>query len=185
MAWERRLEETLAEAWRRLVRGAADRRAASRHPVLATVAEDGAPAARVVVLRRADPGEGVLEVHTDAASAKAGEIAAEPRVALTVWEAKARLQIRVAAEAAPIEGAAREALWARVPEGARLAYGGTPAPGTVIAAPEDHAAEPVAARFLPLRLGVTEVETLHLGEDRHRRARFRRDRDWAGEWLAP
>ena len=185
MGWETRLEDTLAEAWRRLVRGAADRRAPARNPALATTARDGAPALRTVVLRAADPAAGTLEVHTDAASAKAGEIAAEPRVALLVWEAKARLQIRVAAEAAALDGAARAARWARVPDGARRAYGGTPAPGVPLAVPEDHDPTPQASRFLPLVLTATEIETLLLGPDLHRRARFRRASGWAGEWIAP
>ena len=185
MGWETRLEDTLAEVWRRLGRGVADRRAPARHPTFATVDAGGGPALRTVVLRAADPAAATLEVHTDAASDKAAELAREPRAALHVWDARARLQLRLAARAEAIVGAEAEARWTRVPEGARLAYGGTPPPGAPLERPEDHDPTPERARFLPLRLHLTEIETLHLGEDRHRRARFRAADGWSGRWIAP
>jgi pyridoxine/pyridoxamine 5'-phosphate oxidase len=185
MSWETTLEDTLAEVWRRLARGVADRRAPARHPTIATVDASGAPTLRTVVLRAADRAAATLEIHTDSASAKAAHLARDPRAALHVWEPRARLQLRLAARAEALAGAEAEARWAKIPEGARLAYGGAPAPGAPLDRPEAHDPAPDHARFLPLRLHVEEIETLHLGEDRHRRARFRAADGWAGRWIAP
>jgi pyridoxine/pyridoxamine 5'-phosphate oxidase len=173
----------LEAAWQRLGRGVADRRAAARHPVLATQGRDGGGEARVVVLRAARRAEGRLEVHTDAASTKVAELAAEPRATLLVWDARAQLQLRLRARVTAEPGPA--AAWARMPQSARLAYGGSPPPGAEIPAPEAYAPAAEPDRFTCLACHLTEIEVLELGRDRHRRAVFRRDADWAGRWLAP
>jgi len=171
------------EVWQRLRRGVADRRAAARHPVLATTGTAGGAEARVVVLRAADRAAGRLQVHTDAASAKVAELAAEPRASLLVWDARARLQVRLRVRVAVRPGSAVE--WARVPEGARRAYGGHPAPGTQLAGPEGHDPAPDPARFTVLEAEIAEIEVLRLADERHLRARFRRAEGWRGAWLAP
>jgi pyridoxamine 5'-phosphate oxidase len=51
-AWAADLGLLRAHVWDRLVRGVHDRRAAARHPTLATVAPDGLPEARTVVSRQ-------------------------------------------------------------------------------------------------------------------------------------
>jgi pyridoxine/pyridoxamine 5'-phosphate oxidase len=84
------LEGTLASAWALLARAAADPRHPCRVVQLATVGLDGAPRLRSVILRGIEPAMRVLRLHTDRRSAKAAEIAVEPRVALLAWEARAR-----------------------------------------------------------------------------------------------
>ncbi|MDW8443320.1 MAG: hypothetical protein RML45_02665 [Acetobacteraceae bacterium] len=64
------LAALLDDTWRGLVRAAADRRHPWRTPVLATVAADGAPNARTVVLRAVDPITRRLRLHTDRRSAE-------------------------------------------------------------------------------------------------------------------
>ncbi|MEO1686993.1 MAG: pyridoxamine 5'-phosphate oxidase family protein, partial [Pseudomonadota bacterium] len=136
--WQDTHEGTLAQVWGRLARGVADRRCATRHPVLCTLGLDGAPQARTVVLRGCDPAAGVLEMHADLASTKMAELRAEPRAALHVWDPRLKLQMRLGAEVEMRSGASVAARWARVPEGSRRAYGGAPPPGEVLGAPEDH-----------------------------------------------
>jgi pyridoxamine 5'-phosphate oxidase len=63
------LDGTLAEAWRLISRGVADRRSPFHHPVVATIGGDGAPQARTVILRACDPAAQRLRFHTDARSA--------------------------------------------------------------------------------------------------------------------
>lgn len=176
------LSAFLDEAWQRLSRGVADRRAGARHPVLATAGAQG-PEARMVVLRGADRAAARLTIHTDAASGKVAELRADPRATLLVWEPRAQLQIRMRATALLRPGSADE--WARVPEGARRVYGGTPAPGTPIPAPDAHAPAAEPTRFLVVDCTLTEIDLLHLGRSRHRRARFTRADAWAGHWVAP
>jgi pyridoxamine 5'-phosphate oxidase len=39
--------------------------------------------------------------------------------------------------------------------------------------------------FAVLMCHITEIETLYLGQDLHRRAKFNAETAWAGQWLAP
>ncbi|RDC75500.1 pyridoxamine 5'-phosphate oxidase [Rhodovulum sp. 12E13] len=177
------LETLLRDAWQRLCRGVTDRRAPARHPVLATQAMGGGGEARTVVLRAASPSAGRVEIHTDALSAKVCELEAEPRATLLVWDDKARLQIRLRVTARLVHADAEA--WARVPQAARGAYGGDPPPGRPIAAPEAHAPGAARERFTRLVCTIDEIELLHLGAERHRRAVYRRADGWAGALRAP
>lgn len=172
----------LEDVWQRLSRGVADRRAAARHPVLATVGPEGGAEARMLVLRGASRSRARLELHTDRASGKVAALEAEPRAALLVWDGSARLQIRLRVHVTVRPGAPGE--WARLPEGARQAYGGTP-PGTPLDAPEEAEMVPDPARFAVLTAQVLEIEALRLDPPHHRRARFRADEGWTGQWIAP
>lgn len=183
--WAATLDGHLDQAWGRLRRGVADRRAPARHPVFATVGIDGAPEARTVALRSADRAAGRVEVHTDTRSAKVAQLKADPRAALHVWEPRALLQIRLRLTVRVLEGAEVLATWDEVPQTSRPSYGVTPAPGTPIAGPHDYDRRPDAARFAVLEGMVDEIETVHLGEPAHTRALFRRADGWRGRWLAP
>ncbi|WP_280693586.1 pyridoxal 5'-phosphate synthase [Kitasatospora sp. GAS204B] len=73
---------------------------------LSTVGLDGAPDARIVVLRDVDPELGVWWFAGDARSPKGRQLAAEPRAALTwYWPALGR-QVRVRGEVTPGDAAA-------------------------------------------------------------------------------
>ncbi|MEM9098276.1 MAG: pyridoxamine 5'-phosphate oxidase, partial [Pseudomonadota bacterium] len=60
-----------------------------------------------------------------------------------------------------------------------------PEPGQPIDQPEEFSANPDPNRFAILTCQIAEIETLHLGQDRHRRAAFSATDGWAGQWLAP
>jgi hypothetical protein len=172
-----RLFETV---WAQIARGVADRRHPCRHPTLATIGPHG-PEARTLVLRAATRATATLELHTDAASPKAAQIAADPRVALHVWLPKPRLQIRARARATLAPGDA--SLFATLPPAAQANYGGA-VPGTPldIASGPDTAGDP--ARFTRILCALHEIDVLHLS-DPHRRARFRADAAWHGAWIEP
>ena len=183
--WHDDLEDLHDALWRILERGVADRDAPARHPVLATAGLEGGAEARVVVLRAASAEDAVLEVHTDTASAKIGELARDPAVTLLVWDPEVRLQIRMRARAEIMKGAGAARVWDRIPQSARAVYGGAPRPGTGIARPEDFKPGSDPARFAVVTFRAHEIETLHLGPDRHRRALYRESDNWHGVWLAP
>ncbi|PWK61627.1 pyridoxamine 5'-phosphate oxidase [Roseicyclus mahoneyensis] len=176
-------EETLTglldTIWQHLARGTADRHHPARHPTLASIGTDG-PELRTLVLRRAERSGALLEVHTDAASPKAVQIVADPRVALHVWLPKPRLQIRARAMALLEPG--DPAVFANLPPEAQANYGG-PVPGTPLPGPAKRAAgDP--ARFTRILCHLTEVDALLLS-DPHRRARYRADGNWQGQWIVP
>jgi pyridoxamine 5'-phosphate oxidase len=183
-SWATDLPELHMKIWTRLVRGVRDRRAPTRHPTLATVTPDGRPQARTVVLRAADKTMGTLVIHTDLHATKVADLHATPFAALHVWDAAARLQIRLEATAIILTGPDVAALWAAVPDVSRQSYGSHPAPGQPLAQALDYTKQPDPASFAVLRLTVQTIDALHLGAD-HRRARFDRDAGWVGTWLAP
>ncbi len=180
------LDGFLTQVLQRLTRGVADRRAPARHPTLATMGPDG-PALRTVVLRAFDASAAHLDIHTDRRSQKVLHLKRDPRCEIHVWDAKADLQIRIKALASVLSGEAGAPHWQRVPEPARRVYGGCPAPGKVLATPEDHDAtlDP-ADQFCVLRLAMQSIDALHLGADRHRRMRSTRNtQGWDSVWIAP
>ncbi|MBN2907694.1 MAG: pyridoxamine 5'-phosphate oxidase family protein [Rhodobacteraceae bacterium] len=178
------LSGTLDEVWRRLSRGVVEKRAPARHPVMATVGAEGAEA-RIVVLRQAKRSKNRIEVHSDLRAAKVDELRANPQASLVVWEPRAKLQIRLRVRFEVLEGDAVVPYWQAMPDPARTLYGGTPAPGTPIAQPQDHVAGAKDGAYCVLRGTVVEVETLQLGLPRHRRAVFRAADGWQGAWRAP
>jgi len=183
-AWANNLSQLHLEIWLRLARGVHDRHAPARHPTLATVTQDGKPQARTVVLRAVNTLAGTLDIHTDLRSSKVQQLQATPYAAVHVWDASAHLQLRLDVGVTVLTGIDVAAIWAAVPEGSKLSYGSTPAPGQSIAQALAYTNTPDAKHFAVLRLSVQTIDALHLGAN-HRRARFDRLDDWAGEWLAP
>jgi pyridoxamine 5'-phosphate oxidase len=182
--WAADLAPLYAQVWICLVRGVNDRRAAARHPTLATVAPGGLPRARTVVLRAADPANGRLDVHTDIHSAKISELRETPFAALHVWDQSAHLQIRLECSASILAGADVADIWARVPGPSRASYGAAPHPGQPIDDSAAYEARSDEAAFSVMRFEVNAIDALHLGPV-HRRARFERVADWRGQWLVP
>ncbi len=173
-----------AAVWAMLVAGVRDAAAPARLPLLATVGPDGWPQARTVVLRAADAVAGVVEVHTDVLSSKVAALRANPRATLHVWDAGARLQVRLRCAVTVLTGAAVHDQWDRVPDLSRIAYGAVPPPGTPVAGPTDYVTLPGPGRFAVLHCQVEVVDVLHLGSP-HRRAGFGRAEGWRGQWLVP
>lgn len=173
------LSGLLDTVWLHLVRGASDRRHPARHPTLATLGPDG-PELRTLVLRGVDRALSRLELHTDTASPKYAQIAADPRVAVHVWLPKPRLQIRARAVASLAPG--DPAVFQTLPPAAQANYGG-PAPGD----PLTQGADPGRgdpARFARILCDLTEIDALLLAEP-HRRALFAAESGWSGAWIAP
>ena len=183
--WWTDLDALHHEIWKQLERGVAEPTSPARHPVLATEGTTGGGEARLVVLRAASREDALLEVHTDTASAKVGELAREPRATLLIWDSTSRIQLRLRARAEIRKGQGAAVVWSRIPARSRAVYGGTPMPGKAIAAPEDFVGHADPARFAVVTAHIHEIDALHLGEDMHRRAIFRAEDNWHGQWVAP
>jgi pyridoxamine 5'-phosphate oxidase len=85
---------------------------------LATVAADGAPAARVVLLRGFD--ERGFTFYTNYESRKADELAANARAALVLYWEPLKRQIRIEGTAARVSAAESDAYFQSRPRGHRL-----------------------------------------------------------------
>lgn len=183
--WATTLAGIRRKCWDVLEAGVADAASPARRPALASVGLAGDARVRIVVLRGADSAAGLVEVHTDLASEKVAELRRTPRAALLFWMPQDALQIRLSVKMQVLSGDDVAAIWAQVPQGGRMNYGGHPAPGTALADPADHDTTPDACRFAVLRGQITAFEALHLGKDLHRRAQFDVRDDFTGAWVAP
>ncbi|MEM1302349.1 MAG: pyridoxamine 5'-phosphate oxidase family protein [Pseudomonadota bacterium] len=182
-SWVETLDGTLDHIWQMLGRGTADRRAAARHPVLATMSDDG-PEMRILVLRKASRSANTLTLYTDADTPKVAELTKDPRCAVHIWDGKAQIQLRFRASVAMSPGS--KEVWDGMPEGAREVYGVTPAPGTPIDGAEAFTREPDYSKFLELTLHLREIDYTNLSTTPHRRAQFSHGKDgWKGQWVAP
>lgn len=185
------LQDICAEAFRRTSHGITDRHSPFRTPTLATMGADRRPGLRTVVLRSFDPATRRLVVHSDRRAAKLADIAANPRVALHVWDDDAQVQVRLDGAAALQPGNVARTEWDRLHAGSRDTYRIRPTPGTALADPAaadtDRVDEDAAyANFAVIAVHVDGMEWLHLARDGHRRAAF----TWTAggmqaEWLVP
>lgn len=181
-------------AWQVVAAGVGDIRAPWHLPTIATVDRHGAARLRTVVLRGCDPAMRRIRFHTDNRSAKAGELAADPRIAVHAYDAGLKLQIQLAgrAEIVSAEGAGRAA-WDSARLGSRACYAVAPGPGATIASggayamPADEAGILAGSvHFAMIEVTVDRLEWLQLHEAGHRRAMFGwTGARWDGRWLVP
>jgi pyridoxamine 5'-phosphate oxidase len=157
---------------------------------LATAARDGAPHARTVLLRGVD--ERGFAFYTNLESAKAQELATNPRAALVFHWRELERQVRVTGGVTRLSEADAVRYWETRPRGHRVSAWASPQSAVV---DDDVLAERLAdieARFagveppLPPFWGgyVVALETLELWQGRtdrlHDRVRYR---SVAGEWV--
>ena len=178
------LSAFLAEAWQHLGRGVADKRSPARFPTFCTVSADGKPHARTVALRAARQSDAQLEVHTDRDTPKIAHLRHTPFAAFHVWLPRADLQIRLNCTVEILTGESVSDDWQKVPPLSRVSYGTIPIPGTPIPDAFAYDKPAVQERFAVLRCTVSEIDLVHLGQP-HRRARYHREDNWKGSWLAP
>ena len=183
------LHASLTEGWARLVRGVKDRRSGFHTPVLASLGADGAPQARTLVLRAADPRTRMLRFHTDWRSHKALSLRAHPRVAVHAYCPAAKIQLRLSGlgvHHAPQTEIAREA-YARSQEKSKICYAQAQAPGTEMDARDAAGVMPGGEEnFSVIEITIDQMEWLYLHASGHRRALFQ----WRGDaltatWIAP
>jgi pyridoxamine 5'-phosphate oxidase len=187
------------DVWQALGRGVADRRHGFRTPVCATIGLDGTPRARTVVLRGASRGERVLWFHTDLRSPKVAELRANPAIALTLYDRKARLQVRVAGTAHLRHDDARaDQSWQATTDSARRCYAVEPGPGVALDAPGSGMTPALEAqviteaeaglartRFVVVWCVAHELDVLSLHHAGHRRMRLRWEDEWKQTWCVP
>ncbi len=193
------LDDALDTVWRLLVRGAADRRSPVHTPVVASVAADGSPDARVMVLRAASRATAALRFHTDARSPKAAALADRP-VSILAYHPGEAMQMRLSGMAQiSTTGAEIDRIWAQSTPFARRCYLVETAPGSPLSAaasglpewvegrqPTEPELIPARPNFAILTVSIATIDWLHLAQTGHRRALFQHDGDgWCGEWRVP
>ncbi|MCU0702428.1 MAG: pyridoxamine 5'-phosphate oxidase family protein [Fimbriiglobus sp.] len=150
-----------------------------RWPVLSTVADDGGPDARTVVLRRFDHAARQLVFHTDVRSAKVTDLRRDARCTFLFYDADDRLQMRVRAVAAihHADDFAR-AEFAALPPHNRATYASVVVPGEVestdapfVYPPKPPVDEAVSfGHFAAVACVIERIDALELHPSGHRRA---------------
>ena len=163
-------------------------------PTLCTVDPDQHPAARVVVLRRVEPGTHELICHTDRRAPKIAELRANPATAWLFYDGPAKLQLRVTGRSSVhTDDALADAQWDASTLSSRRCYLAPAAPGDAVlddagnesATPSPNLPEalrhrvPTAAEAAPGRVNFAVIRTvvqrfdaLVLHHAGHRRAEF-------------
>ena len=181
-------------------RGVRDRRSAFHTPLLVTAGIDGFPAARTVVLRGFNAADRTLTFHTDQRARKVAELGADSRVAVVFYDAKQKIQVRVAGTATVhMDDHVSQAAWERLPAFSRRCYLGAP-PGTIspeptsglpshleLSAPGLEEADPAVDNFAVINVAICRLEWLYLSSKGHRRATLRWDEAASenADWLMP
>ena len=150
---------------------------------LATVGDDGAPAARTVVLRRVDASGREIRLHSDVRSPKVATIRRRPAVALHWYEPDLRIQVRIAATATVHHGdpVAAES-WAATQAMSRASYTTPHAPGTLLDSFPEAPAKPADGddagldHFAVISCRFDTVELLSLHASGHQRVHIHVDR---------
>jgi hypothetical protein len=188
------LDASLDHGLRMLGRGAKDRRAASHTFTVVTNGLDGTPQPRIVVNRGYDRAARSLRFHTDARSPKLVEIRADPRAAVHVYDARAKIQLRMQVHATlHSQDALHREAWGATRDFSRICYRVVPAPGDVLEKPtalrfsEGQTPDEGVENFVAVTLTLRSLEWLYLAHQGHRRARFvwNDDGHITQSWLVP
>ncbi|WP_322028975.1 pyridoxamine 5'-phosphate oxidase family protein [Paraburkholderia sp. J76] len=162
----------------------------------ATIALDGAPAVRTVVLRRASREQRSVMFHTDVRSTKVAELRRDPRISLLGCDLDAGIQIRLHGVASIVEATSvRRHVWNSSQPRTLIVYRTPFAPATPVTSPaQAHAAThaenmgPSAGfeNFCLIEVTVSRIDYLDLNPAGHMRASLVfEDGEWRGTWIAP
>lgn len=179
----------------RLADAAENRRSPMHTPAVVTSDID----ARVMVLRAFDSETWTLRFHTDIRAPKSHVIAADPRMAVLLYDKSAKVQIRARGKGYIVhQGEAAEKAWAAGSNFARRCYlgdgPGTPGERPTSGLPDrfegvepsDDDLVPARENFAVLLVEIEALDWLYLAHTGHVRALFERDGDmWDGRWVSP
>ena len=180
------------EAWSWLQRGTVDRNSGFRWGTLATSFQ-GQAYARVVIIRKVLPTQGIIRFYTDSRSAKMTHLRENPQVFWTFYDPKKQVQLRLWGDTQIHQGdSLSQALWQSMPDFSKKDYATHHAPGSIMdelttgQLGDDKAYE----HFTVIETEITGWEWLQLGRPMHRRADFINDGtrekvSWQGRWLVP
>lgn len=195
------LDAIEAEAWDLLEAGGGSFRAPFHAGTLGTIGDDG-PNLRTVILRGADGASRRIWCHTDIRSPKIAELAADCRIAWTLYDETARLQFRAWGRAiSHHDDDIARARWQATVLNSRRIYHAVAAPSSISPIPtgglppelDDERwtaeySERGEQNFVALETVISRLEALYLHHAGHRRASFRYGADGArvaAEWLIP
>lgn len=193
--WYDDAQGSLEQAWKMLTMGVQDRHSAFHTPLVANVGADGFPRSRVMVLREANPQERILRFHTDVRSDKIVDLKINPRVAVTGYDARAKVQIRLEGRTSiHHKDEVAHAAWVGSKNMSQVCYNVSPASGSLIETGNayflPHTSDDLSKgeeHFCALRIHISALEWLYLAGSGHRRLRCVYDEKGHvhSDWLVP
>ena len=183
-------------AWELIEQGVKDRRKPAHTPSIATVGLDGRPKTRIVVLRGGDRASRLLRFHTDVRSEKIAELTQNPAVEMLMYDAQARVQLRLGGHAKIFRFPSPEAMaaWQGSLAMSKICYAVSPPSGASIEAGDGFTLKTIETsqpddgieNFCAVVIHVETIELVYLAQAANRRAKFRYDGEaMLGEWLVP
>ena len=192
------MDQILDAVWAHLHAGANAGKERSPFTMLqaATIALDGAPAVRTVVLRRVSRERRSVMFHTDVRSTKVAELRRDARISLVGCDLDVGIQIRLHGVARIVEAPAEtRAVWNSSRPRTLIVYRTPIAPATPLASPaEAYATTPAGdidpsagfENFCLIDVTVSRIDYLDLNAAGHMRASLVfEEGKWRGTWLAP
>ena len=158
-----------------------------RLAVLSTVTNDQ-PTSRYVVLRNVKSNFDLF-FYTDLRSSKVSDLKKNPKVSLLLFDPNDKIQITIKGNAHVHhrDDVARQN-WQGIPAGLRKPYASIISPGTEFGRPQEAHVWPEEIgddHFTVVRVIPGSMEVLEINGLSHFRARFTKQREWRGTWLAP
>lgn len=193
------LDEILADCWHRLINGVSSAKHPFHNPTLGTINEDFAEL-RTVVLRKVIPAEKCIIFHTDYRSPKIQQIQKNNKVSWLFYDEKARIQIRLKAEATiHYQDDLSLTRWKDSRLESRRCYMVSPAPSVLSAIATDGLPQNLTVKdvtednvaaayenFVVVKTEIKEIDWLYLNHAGHRRAQFiYEENDVKKYWVIP
>ena len=177
------LDQILADCSTEWGKTKANKKHPYRYFYLATVAKNGLPEVRTVVLRKFEPRELLFTIYTDARTPKVNSLEVLPNAELLFYDARKLTQIRV--RAICIEQSRDEVAFSQQHQNAQKDYTTTIAPGEPIKS-MDSIAYGEENHFVKLVFKATKIDFLRLKRPNHQRAIFEfLDGRWEGRFVSP
>jgi len=189
------LDRFWVQAWDLLVRAAHGRSDPMRTPMMASY--DGRQCQlRTIVLREVNKTERKLLFFTDGRSPKVHQLKKYPSTAITFWDPRRKVQLRLQGQAILKSGGEEaRAYWDGLSLRGRSSYAATKPPGTLSESDTDglpafwsdemdkKEADFAFHNFMLIQVEAEEIDALHLHPEGHQRAVFRWTAEgWEKNW---
>lgn len=156
---------------------------AFRFFTLATIASDGRPHVRTVVLRNFNPKDISFTIYTDSRSQKLQELEQDKRAQLLFYDPKRMLQIVVSVVL--LENINENKIYDDIPEHSKKDYSSIIIPGSKINSPDKLQFNFSKGFFSKLIFKAETIEYLRLKRPNHLRVFFKIEDNWKGTFLVP
>ena len=158
-----------------------------KHPfrffTFTTIARDGSPHSRTVVLRAFDSKTMTLSIFTDSRSNKVAELNHDPRAELLFYDSNQLLQLVLKVQLE--EKVVSTKSYNNLPEQSKKDYTSIDQPGAYINGPDQVQYDFESPHFTRLEFKILQLEYLKLKRPNHIRALFQAKDNWKGKFIAP